>query len=144
MVKYLYRVAKAFVSLDAFGAHAVERRHGVVQIIVDPHFPLFRVQAVQPADVLRQRSPPRHRHCQEKCVETGVVEAFSDITPGCDQHSFPAFGCVFEALHDLAALFGSYASMEQQYVARDPLKSFGEPAGMVLSLGEENRWAPFL
>ncbi len=62
------------------------------------------MEPVQAAEVLGQRSPPRHGHREEQHVEADIVESLSDIAAGHDQYPLLAVGYVFQALHDLAAL----------------------------------------
>ena len=83
----LDRVAETLVTLDAFPGHAPERSHGLVEIVIDQHFAFFRMETVQAADVLCERSPPRDGHCEEQRVEAGIVEPLSDIAAGRDQAS---------------------------------------------------------
>ena len=47
-----------------------------------------RLQAVQAAGVLNERSLPRHRQGQEQGVEPRVVEALADVPAGRDEQPF--------------------------------------------------------
>ena len=59
--RFLDGVAEALIPPDAFLAHAHEHRPGAINIILDQHFALCRVQPVETVDILRLRSPPGDR-----------------------------------------------------------------------------------
>jgi Domain of unknown function (DUF5615) len=51
-------------------------------VVVNAHFALAVVEAMQSADVLRDRPPPRDRQRQKQCVEARIIESFTDVFTG--------------------------------------------------------------
>jgi hypothetical protein len=67
--------------------HAREHRHVHVDIVVNNHFFLPVVVAMQAPDVLRKRSLLGDRHGEEQSIEPGIVEPFTEIAAGCKDYS---------------------------------------------------------
>jgi len=80
------------------------------------------VLAVQPTDVLCERATPRDRHGQKKCVERGIVEAFTKVTAS---RKYEALLGVrrLHALLCLAALRSGHAAVEDNQILREVLES---------------------
>ena len=138
---FVDRVAEAAIAADGPFAHAPERRHRAVDIVVDRHFAFGRMQPVQPAGILRERALPGDRHREKQRVETGVVEPLADIAPDGDQHPFFPVRDGVEPLRDLAAPAHTKTVAQQHDVAGEALQPAGKMVSMVPAFGENQRRA---
>ena len=58
-----------------------------IGVVVDVHFALAFIKAVQPAHILRDRSMPGDRERQEQRIQPGVVKPFADVAARRQQHA---------------------------------------------------------
>lgn len=65
--------------------HLEEDRNIPIRVVVNPDNAFMVVKPVQPSDILLKCPVPRDRHCKKKRIQPGVIKAFSDISPRCDQ-----------------------------------------------------------
>src|SRR5216684_5533502 len=73
------RVADSLVPAATPIEHSRQHGHVQVGVVVDSYLTLAVIQAMQPSDVLRNRSPPRDRQRQEQRVQARIVESLSDV-----------------------------------------------------------------
>src|SRR5580658_3439 len=76
-------VPDCFIASHTLCIHRGQDWHAAVHIIKDDDLTFAVMQTMQPANVLLQCAAPGNRHGQKKSVEARVVEAFTDVTPGC-------------------------------------------------------------
>ncbi len=81
------RVSDGFISVTTAVEHPREHCDVQVSVVVNAHFTLAFMQAMQSADVLRDRSMPGDRKRQEQGVEPGVVESLADVAARCQEHA---------------------------------------------------------
>ena len=98
------RVADSLVPATSPIKHSRQHGHVEIGVIVDAHLALPVVQTMQPARVLRDRSPPRDRKRQKQRVQTWVVESLANVLAGREDDSpfLPRDGC--ETVIDRLAL----------------------------------------
>jgi hypothetical protein len=78
----------------------------VVDVVIDPHFRLAGMRAVQATGVLNEGSSPRYRHREEQCIEPRVVEPLSDIPARREHEALLGHRNGREICEGLPALFG--------------------------------------
>ena len=72
-------VSQVPVSYLALSGHLREHCLIPIDVIVDNHVTLRRVEAVEPSSILGERAAPRDRHGQEQSVEPRIIEALAEI-----------------------------------------------------------------
>ena len=83
-------ITKAPISQLPLGRHLREHRLILIDVVVDDHVSLRRVQPVQSTGILGERSAPGNRHGQKQRIKPCIIEAFTEITAGRDKHAFLA------------------------------------------------------
>jgi len=113
------RVADRAVPAQPRLEHAQEHRHLAVYVVEDPDLTLTRMQPMQPARVLHERTLPRYGQREEESIKSRVVEAFTDVAPGREEQTF----FVRRNRHEFRARFpvglGALTSLQHDEVSRD-------------------------
>ena len=78
-----HTVADARISFETLVVHFFQHDGVIINIIVDTDFTLAFMQAMQPPDILCQRSMPGDRHRQEERIQAGIIKAFADELASC-------------------------------------------------------------
>ena len=83
-----YPIAHRLVAALALLPHAFEHRVTSIDVVVDQHFRLAGVFAMQAASILLQGALPRNRHGQHQRIERWVIETFADQPTGSKQYAW--------------------------------------------------------
>ena len=87
-------VAHRPVSTHSFVEHPLQGGDVGIDVVVDPDFVFPSVFAVQPADILLERTAPRNGHREKEGIKPGIVEPLSDEPSGCE-HDATILRCGF-------------------------------------------------
>src|SRR5947209_3840132 len=101
------------------------------------------MRTVEPAGVLDDRALPGDRHRQQERVQTGIVEAFTDVATGCEHESGLVSRKVSQALERRAPGFDLDPAVTHDDVRYVLAERFGEPFEMVAPLREDHDSASF-
>jgi hypothetical protein len=134
-----HRVAKRSIACEPFFVRASQQGNLDVCIIVDLDFFLIHVEAVQPAHILLQRSPPGNRHCKQKRVEASVIKTFPEIASRRQHHTglTARNGC--EGLSELPPLPSTHPTFQDKYVRTDFVQAPSQVIQM-LRPTRQNEW----
>ena len=73
------------VATQASLAHPNQHGDLPIHVVIYLHFRLAGLNAVEASGVLNQCSLPRNRKCKEQRIESGVVEALTDVPSSCEK-----------------------------------------------------------
>ena len=72
------------------------------------------METMESTNILLKSPMPRNRHREEKSVETGVVEAFSDIATRRDNYPRTVL-CLCEFLEQSGTLLRAHSALQDKY-----------------------------
>ena len=130
------RIAHRLVAAAATIEHPRQHRHVQVGVVVDADLALAIVQAVQAADVLRNRPAPRNGQREKQGIQPRIVEPFADVSPRGEQDPLLVLGNGGQAGGDAAGLLGPRAAAEHDQVANARRQSSGQVVEMFVALGQ--------
>lgn len=84
------QVADAFITFAALLKHPGKHGNSAIDVVIDTHFRLCRMKAVQPADVLLECSAPRNRQREKERIQSRIIETFANVSTGGDNNSIRA------------------------------------------------------
>lgn len=137
------RVAHGSVGLRALGEHAAQYGNVGIDVVVDASFGLLRVRPVEPAGVLDDGALPCDRHGEQERVETGVVEALADESPGREHQSRLIASELPQAGKRVATAARRDLAVERDELRDVLAQAFDEAVEMVAALCEDD-WSTTL
>ncbi len=94
---------------------------------------------MKPSGILGKRATPGNWQGKEQRVEPGIIEAFTEITTGGDQHPLFVFRNTLQRLRRRARLLCAHAAVQYHDISREFRKAFGQHGDMILALGDHDR-----
>ena len=139
----LVTVAQSPVPFHPLLEHPGQYRDVPVHVVVDSYLPLSGAMAVQTPCVLDQSTFPGDGKGEEQRVEASVVESFADVPSRGEHQPFLVVRNRRESLHRFFPLPGGQSPFQDDQVAGEFPKTFGQKIEVVLPFRQENRGSAF-
>src|SRR4029453_9382099 len=94
----------------------------MIEVVVDAHLGLLRVEPAEPAGVLDDRPPPRDGQSEEESVQARVVQAFADVATGGEHEPLLVFWDHRETVKSCTALPCSDSTLQHDDVTCEASK----------------------
>src|SRR6267143_3601546 len=92
--------------------------------------------------VLLQSSTPRDGHSEEQCVQPGVVEAFSNATPGRDDYSLLVFRKSTDLRSKRVTLFLAHSPLHHKNIRHTSHQPLKQELQVIRTLRKQERKSP--
>src|SRR5512145_1664644 len=131
------RIADRAIRGEPLLEHPKQHRDFPVHIVIDSHLGLGRMMSMEPAAVLNQRPFPRDRQGEEECVESGIIEAFTDVAARRHYEPLRRIRNRRELIGRTLPLLYRHPASQYHHMAHEATKTFSEVFQVILSFCEQ-------
>jgi len=135
-------VTKRTIACQSFLVHPSKHWHLHVRVVVNLDFFFILMDPVEAANILLQSSSPGNGHRKKKCVETGIIETFTEVASRRKNDTWFAGRNGSQGISQFPSLFCAHPAFQDEYVRTNSLQSFSQVVEMLRPARQHERGSP--